>query len=204
MTMLSNTVGFLDIPAEVRVEIYHHLFADAYLSLEPAFPTVSHCGSSICRCHFPFGLVFSCRQLHREASSYLLASTTLRMSSSRKFSLLPQSYLSAFPRLSVMNVGQCLKTPLDFSLFTALETLELHNITIWCRYHSANDLRGDKGDEIIFDLALFNVKRHGVQLATLCASRERTFAVLLFCRFVISSAHQETLVRVPSTLLLAY
>lgn len=193
-------LGFLDLSAEIRIEVYRHLFRGAELSLEAPFPSVSHCGVSICTCRFPYAVVNTCRALRYEAISYLLACTTLQLSTtSEKLALLPASYISAIPRAVVLNVGQYLKKPLDFASFTSLKTLELRNIAVWCRYHDEQDLCGIDGDEIMLNLALFNIKRHGAGLATLCATLDRPFNIILYCRFVISSARQETLVSVLNT-----
>lgn len=192
-------LGFLDIPAEVRVEVYQHLFRSAELSLEPAFPSMSHCGFSICPCRFPYALLSTCRTLREEALSYLLASTTLQLSStSHKLDLLPASYLAAIPRAVIMNIGQYLKHPLDFTKFPALKALELRNIVVWCRYHDERDLCGEDNDELMLNLAMFNIRRHSANLASLCASADRPFNIILHCRFVVSSARQETLVRLPA------
>ena len=190
------SLGFLDLPPEVRVEIYQHLFRSAELSIEPAFPSVSHCGLSICPCRFPCALIDTCRTLRQEARSYLFASTTLQLSStSHKLDLLPAAYLSAIPRAVIMNVGQYLKRPVDFSKFSALRTLELQNIAVWCRYHDEDELCGPGGDGIMLNLAMFNIRRHSANLAALCASADRSFNVLLCCRFVVSSVNHGTLVR---------
>lgn len=197
------SLGFLDIPAEVRVEVYQHLFRSAELSLEPAFPSVSHCGFTICPCRFPYALLSTCRTLRQEALSYLLAATTLQLSntSSHKLALLPAHYLAGIPRAVVLNIGQFLKHPLNFAQFPALQMLELRNIVVWCRYHDERDLCGESdddgaaADELMLNLAMFNIKRHSASLAGLCASAERPFNITLHCRFVVSSARQETLVR---------
>lgn len=190
-------LGFLDIPAEVRVDVYQHLFDSSELSLEPAFPSVSHCGVSICPCRFPHALLNTCRTLRQEALSYLLAATTLHLSSTNplKLALLPPTYLASIPRAVVLNIGQFLKHPLDFARLPALRTLELRNIVVSCRYHDERDLCGDDVDELMVNLAMFNIKRHSARLAGLCVSAERPFNVVLHCRFVVSSARQETLVR---------
>jgi hypothetical protein len=188
-------LGFLDLPAEVRVEVYQHLFHAAELSLEPAFPSVSHCGVSICPCRFPYALLSTCRTLRQEAESYLLAATTLQLASTcHKLDLLPASYLSGISRAVVLNVKQYLKQPLDFDRFAALKTLELRNIAVWCRYMNEDALWGEDGDQVMLDLAMFNIKRHSASLASLCASADRPFNILLGCRFVVSSARPETLV----------
>lgn len=194
-TPLQPALGFLDLPAEVRVEVYQHLFCSSELSLEPAFPSVSHCGFSICPCRFPHALLSTCRTLRGEALSYLLASTTLQLASTtHKLSLLPASYLRGIPRAVVLNVRQYLKQPVDFGLLAALRTLEFRNIAVWCRYHDESDLFGEGGDSIMLNLAMFNIRRHSGSLASLCASTERPFNIILGCRFVVSSAKHETLV----------
>ncbi|ETN44944.1 uncharacterized protein HMPREF1541_09819 [Cyphellophora europaea CBS 101466] len=92
-----------------------------------------------------------------------------------------------------MNVGQYLKRPVDFSKFSALRTLELQNIAVWCRYHDEDELCGPGGDGIMLNLAMFNIRRHSANLAALCASADRSFNVLLCCRFVVSSVNHGTL-----------
>jgi hypothetical protein len=193
--MSRRSLGLLDLPAEVRIEVYSHLFRGSTLSVEPAFPAVSHCGFTICPCQFHRAILDTCRQLRREAFSYLLASTTLQLATtSHKLDLFPPQFIPNIPRIVILNVGQFLKRPLNFDEFRGLRVLELHNIAIWCRYHEEADFSGDDGAMLMLNLAIFNVKRHGAALALLCADIQRSFKILLFCRFVISSACQQTLV----------
>jgi hypothetical protein len=186
-----------DLPAEVRVQIYQHLFDGAELSVEPAFPAVSHCNRSFCVCRFPHALLSTCRLLRLEATSYLLKSTTLHLSStSHKVRLLPPSFIAGISRAVIMNIGHYLREPLDFTKFQALRVLELRNIAVWCRYHEDDDFEGEAGHELMMNLATFNIKRNSASLAALCACVERPFKIILCCRFVISSfrQRQETLV----------
>jgi hypothetical protein len=193
----SGSRSLTDLPAEVRVLIYHYLFHSAELSVEPAFPAVSHCNRSFCVCRFPYALINTCRLLRTEATSYLLRSTTLHLSStSNKVTLLPSSYVAGIGKAVIMNVGHYLRQPLDFTKFSALKVLELRNIAVWCRYHEDDDFEGEAGHELMMTLATFNIKRHSASLAALCECTQRPFKIILCCRFVISSfrQRQETLV----------
>lgn len=51
--------SLLDLPAEVRVQVYKHLFDSAVLSIEPSYPSILHCRYSICSCAFPFHIIVS-------------------------------------------------------------------------------------------------------------------------------------------------
>ena len=187
--------SLLEVPLEIRVEIYQHLFNSAQLAIEPVYPSVPHCRFSICSCLFPWQIVNTCHQLRQEALGYLLAATTLQVASlPKKAELLPPVFLDTIPRIMIMNVGSYLKSPLDFGLFRSLQTLELHNIAVWCQYHDEEYLCGEDGNEIMFDLAMFNLKRNSLHLHQLCNKQDRLFNILLYCRYVVASVKQETLV----------
>ncbi len=189
------TCHLLELPLEIRVEIYQHLFKSARLSIEPVYPAIPHCRFSICSCWFPWHIVNTCHLLRQEALQYLLAATTLQIASlPNKAALLPAMFTSAIPRAVVMNVESYSKSPLDLGSFRLLRTLELHNIAVWCQYHDEEYLCGDGGDEVMYDLAMFNLKRNSLHLHQLCSTRDRAFNILLYCRYVVSSVKHETLV----------
>jgi hypothetical protein len=185
----------LELPMEIRAAIFHHLFASARLSIEPGFPSVPHCRFSICSCWFPWQIVNTCQQLREEALGYLLAATTVQIVSlPTKLQLLPPVLLSGVQRVTIMNVESYSKRPLDLSILPSLRILEIHNIAVWCQYHDEEYFSGEAGDETMFDLAMFNLKRNSFHLHQLCET-SRPYKILLYCRYVVSSVKQETLVR---------
>ena len=186
----------LELPLEIRVEIYQHLFRSARLSIEPTYPSIPHCRFSICSCWFPWHIVNTCHRLRQEALGYLLAATTLQFASlPGKANLLPHMLTSAIPRATILNVESYSKSPLDLGSFRSLRMLELHNIAVWCQYHDEEYLCGEGGEEVMYDLAMFNLKRNSLHLHQLCNTRDRAFNILLYCRYVVSSVKHETLVR---------
>lgn len=189
-------LGFLDFPAEVRIEVYRHLFTSAQLSLEAPHPN-THCRTSFCCCDFPWHIVNTCQTLRYEALPYLLAVTTLQITAgSGKAALLPALYVESVPRLAILNIGDFAKQPLDLRKLLGLRTLELRNIAVWCHFHDKEYLLSDDANTAMVDMVMFNLKRTSVQLHDLCSSSNRNFNVLLFCRFVISDTKQETLVSI--------
>lgn len=193
--------GLLDLPTEIRIEIYRHLFAAAQLSLEGGHPDSWHCGSSICLCAFPYHLVNTCRQLRHEAAPYLLGATTLQVKHSlENVDRLPPRYVSEITRAVMLNVGSFSKSPMQLGSFLALKTVELRNITVWCKYHDEAYLESHEGDDCMIGLALFNLGRISPHFTQLCADTTRSFKILLCCQYVVSSMTDETIVRNPSLL----
>ena len=185
----------LELPMEIRAEIYWHLFRSSRLSIEAVHPVVSHCGTSICSCWFPWEIINACKQLRSEALEHLLAATTLRiMNVPSKAKLLPLIFRAGIPRAMIMNIESFSRSPLDLSTFDSLRMLELHNIAVWCQYHDEEYLCSEEGDEVMFNLAMFNLKRNSAHLHELCSSKARSFKILLHCRYVVSSVKHETLV----------
>jgi hypothetical protein len=130
----STPFGFLDLPTEIRIEVYQHLFEAARLSIEAAHVTSQHCGFNICSCAFPWHIINTCRRLRQEALPYLLAATTLTVSSTlTRANLIPAAYLSAIPRAVVLDAKAFSAEPFQLERFVSLRTLELRNITIWCK-----------------------------------------------------------------------
>lgn len=193
---MNSTLGFLDLPPEVRIKIYQNLFESAQLSIESPHPNNSPCGLSICSCDFPFHILSTCHQLQIEASAYLLASTTLQLGNRfDKTFLLPESYLASIPRVVILNAEAFSKQSLHLDKLKSLRILELRNITIWCKYHDETYLESPEGEEAMLGLALFNLNRISGQLTMLCRRMDRKFKILLCCQFVVSSLTHETIVR---------
>lgn len=187
--------GLLDLPTEIRIKIYEHLFHGALLSLEGGSPESRHCGSPICSCVFPYHILNTCQQLRHEATPYLLAATTLQVGNSVKnMDRIPPRYASAITSAVMLNVGSFSKTPMLFTSFVALKTLELRNITVWCKYHDEAYLESEEGDDCMIALALFNLGRINRYFTELCADETRLFKVLLCCQYVVSSLTDETIV----------
>lgn len=186
----------LDLPAEVRVVIYRHLFEAAQLSLGGAgHPNTPHCGFAVCSCAFPWHILRTCRQLRWEALPYLLPATTLQVAGTLdKVNRLPSSYLSAIPRAIILNAEAFSKMPLFLDHIQGLKILEIRNMTIWCRYHEGTYLESPAADDSMVDLAMFNLNRISGHLGRLCAESTRTLRVFLRCQYVVSSMTDETIV----------
>lgn len=197
--MTSTTVsaprcGFLHLPYEIRTEVYSYLFEAAQLSIEAVHATSPHCGYTICSCAFPWHISHTCRQLRAEALPYLLAATTLEVSSSLvKATIIPPPYLSAIPRAVVLDAKAFSSQPFKLDSFNSLKTLELRNITIWCKYHDEAYFESKEGDESMFGLAMFNLNRISNLLTALCDEVERDFKILLCCQYVVNSLTHETI-----------
>jgi hypothetical protein len=158
----------------------------------------SHCHSSICTCAFPYQILNTCQQLRHEATPLLLAATTLNIFDTAQMAAtrLPKSYVSAIQRAAIINPETFAKAPLkvDALRLSSLKTLELRNITVWCKYHDATYLESEQADECMIGLALFNLNRISPQLTKLCNDTERSFKVILCCQYVASSLRDETVV----------
>jgi len=184
----------LNLPSEIRIEIYRNLFDAAELSLDGGHPESIHCGSSICSCSFPWRILGTCQQLRNEATPYLLSATTLQICSTAKnIQRLPPTYVEAIPRAVILNVEAVSKKQLQLDHFPSLKTLELRNITVWCKYHEESYLESPAGDECMIGLAMFNLNRISPHLTRLCTNMQRSFKILLCCQYVASSTTDETL-----------
>ncbi|KIV86799.1 hypothetical protein PV11_02387 [Exophiala sideris] len=175
----------LELPAEIRVAIYRHLFANAQLFLQGR-SKFFHCGPKLCSCDFPWQILGTCWRLRHEAMPYLLLATTIRFASTlENADRLPQSYLSAIPQ-AVCRIDAVGKLPLRLDMFRGLKVLELRDLVIWCKYYNPAYLENPAADEGMIDRAVFNLKRSGVNLSEL--DGQRSFKVLLHCQFVTSSS----------------
>ncbi|KAJ9613035.1 hypothetical protein H2200_002976 [Cladophialophora chaetospira] len=102
--------------------------------------------------------------------------------------------LSAIPRVVVEDtVRYWNQQALDLNPFHGLKTLELRNIIIWCKYHDEAYLQSTEGDDCMLQLALFNLNRIHPDLKRICAASDRSFEILLWCQYVVSSSTHETI-----------
>lgn len=189
-----KVLGFLDLPLEVRLEVYSHLFEAAKLSCDTPHTTWPTCGYSICSCLFPRHIVSTCRQLREETLPFLMASTVVEVAGSfEKITRMPDHYLEAVNRAVVLDAKLFSTRPFQLEKLPALKILELRNITVWCKFYDEYFLNSPQADAAMYDMALFNLKRTGFSLIELCMT-PRTFKIHLCCQFVINSLSDETIV----------
>lgn len=182
----------LALPAEVRVEIYRHLFNAAQISAEQLYPL---CAAELCSCDFPWQLTNTCRRLRHEATPYLLSTTILQICGTiQKVSRLSSSLTSTIQHVVILNTKIFCKQPFSLDIFASLKVLELHNITVWCKYHDETYLQSADADDCMIQLALFNLNRISPQLKRMCSALEMSFKILLWCQYVVASSTQESIV----------
>jgi hypothetical protein len=189
-------IGFLDLPAEIRIEIYRHLFRAAQIVV-PATQLVASALSPIaCSGGFQRHVLDTCWTIRNEALSYLLAATTLQICQPLGEAVpIPPYYLENIPRLVVSDAKAFSRQPFKPDRLPGLQVLELRNITIWCKYHSENFfLEGELGSSTMYDLALYNINRISPALTQMICDKQRAYKVCLFCQFVVSSASHDTIV----------
>lgn len=189
-----KVLGFLDLPLEVRLEVYSHLFEAAKLSCDTPHTTWPTCGHSICSCLFPHHIVSTCRQLRDETLPLLMASTVVEVAGSfDKITRMPDHYLGAMNRAVVLDAKLFSTRPFQLEKLPELKVLELRNITVWCKFYDEYFLNSPQADAAMYDMALFNLKRTGFSLIELCMT-PRSFKIHLCCQFVINSLSDETIV----------
>lgn len=187
-------LGFLNLPAEIRVQVYSALYRGSKLSCDTPHITLPPCEFSTCRCLFPWQLADTCRLLREETLSYLMASTTLEVAGSfEKLSKMPDRYLSSITRAVVLDAKPFSLRPFQLEQLPALQVLELRNVTVWCKFYDETFLFSKVADGAMFDMALFNLKRIGNSLLELCC-KPRAFNIHLCCQFVVNSLSDETIV----------
>jgi hypothetical protein len=195
--MTSERCRILALPAEVRIEIYRHLFEAAEISIDGSNAKCLQCAVSICSCAFPWRVINACQQLRGEALPYLMSATTLQISGTLEGAArLPTKYVSTIPRAVILDPSTFSKSTTHLEQFHNLRILELRNITIWCKYHDEAYLESPAADECMIGLALFNLNRISAQLTRLCTNKARAFEILLCCQYVASSLSDKTIVRV--------
>ncbi len=193
-----SAVGFLDLPAEIRIEIYHRLFEAAQIVV-PASHLVTTSLKTLVLCSGGFQKRFleTCWTIRNEALQYLLAATTLHISQPLDQACpIPPYYLENIPRLVVSDAKSFSSQEFKADRLPGLQVLELRNITIWCKYHSESFFLEDElGSPTMFGLAQYNLDRISPSLTRLTRKRQRTFKIRLFCQFVVSSDSHGTIVR---------
>ena len=186
--------GFLNLPAEIRVQIYSSLFQGSKLSCDTPHISIPSCGFSTCTCLFPRQLANTCQLLREESLSYLMASTTLEVAGTlEKIAKMPERYLSSITRAIVLDAKPFSLRPFQLELLPALQVLELRSITCWCKYYDEVFLFSKFADDTMVDMSLFNLRRIGANLHELCYS-PRSFRIHLCCQFVVNSLSDETVV----------
>lgn len=128
---------FLDLPAEIRWEIYSHLFDSAKLSCETPHAIWPKCGKSVCSCLFPRHITSTCRQLRTETLPLLLAATTVEVAGSfDKIITMPESYLGRINYAVVLDAKLFSLRPFQLEKMPALKVLELRNITVGTQHNA--------------------------------------------------------------------
>lgn len=195
-TLIGKTTGisFLDLPTEIRLEIYQHLFDSSKLSCQTPHATYPACGFKVCTCLFPHQVTKVSRQLRNETLPILLGATTLQVAGSFDNMLaLPTSHLELMTSAVVLDAKLFSLRPFQLEYMPNLRLLELRNITVWCKFYDEIFLESAPADAVMYDMALFNLQRTGKSLRDLCEG-PRTFAIRLCCQFVVNSLSDETIV----------
>lgn len=195
-TLIGKTtgLGFLDLPTEVRLEIYQYLFDASKLSCQTPHPTYPACGYKICTCLFPHQITQTSRQLRYETLPMLLSATTIQVAGSFSDVLtMPASYLECVNAAVVLDAKLFSLRPFQMEHLPNLKVLELRNITVWCKFYDEVFLESPAADDAMYGMALFNLQRTGRSLLELCEG-SRSFAVRLCCQFVVNSLSDETIV----------
>ena len=194
----TSAVSFLDLPTEIRIEIYQHLF-DAAQIVVPASHLVTTSLKTLVSYSGGFQKQFleTCWTIRNEALKYLLAATTLHISQPLDRACpIPPYYLNNIPRLVVSDAKSFSSQEFKADRLPGLQILELRNITIWCKYHSESFFLEDElGSSTMFGLAQYNLHRISPSLTRLTRERQRTFKIRLLCQFVVSSDSHGTIVR---------
>lgn len=195
-TLVAESVGasLLDLPAELRAEIYQHLFGSSKISCQTPHATWPACGFKVCTCFFPDQITKVSRQLRYETLPMLLAATTLQVAGSFDQVLtMPLSHLDSVTSAVVLDAKLFSLRPFQLEYMPNLRLLELRNITVWCKFYDEIFLESPTADEVMYSMALFNLQRTGRSLRDLCEGL-RPFAIHLCCQFVVNSLSDETIV----------
>lgn len=194
------SLGFLDLPAEIRIEIYRHLFRAAQIIVPATGRVTPPIPPIVCSGGFQRHVLNTCWTIRNEALSYLMAATTLQICQPLDEAVpIPPYYLENIPRLVVSNAKAFSRLPFKPERLPALQVLELRNIPIWCKYHPESFfLEGVLGSSTMYGLALYNINRISPALTKMIHEKERTYRIRLFCQFVVSSASHNTIVCFPT------
>lgn len=195
----TSKLGFLDLPPEIRLQIYNQLFLSPKLSCElphrDDHPNWATCKYTICTCNFPRHLTSTCRQIRHEALPLLIANTTVELATcfTRFQSLMHTTYLSQLQHAIVLKPKEFSMVPFDPAKLPALKTLELRNITVWCKFYDEYFLESPLADAPMMGMAEFNLNRISPALVALCRM-VRSFKIFLTCHYVVNSLQDETVV----------
>lgn len=195
-TLIGKDIGtsFLDLPTEIRLEIYQYLFDSSKLSCQTPHVTYPACGFKVCTCLFPDQITKASRQLRDETLPILLGATTLQVAGSFDNMLtMPPSHLESVTSAVVLDAKLFSLRPFQLEFLPNLKLLELRNITVWCKFYDEIFLESSMADAVMYDMALFNLQRTGKSLRELCEGA-RPFTVHLCCQFVVNSLSDETIV----------
>jgi hypothetical protein len=204
-----HPLGFLDLPAEIRIEIYRHLFTAAQIVVPATQLVATPLSPIVCSGGFQRHFLSTCWTIRNEALAYLIAATTLQICQPLDEAVpIPPHYLENIPRLVVSDPKAFSRQPFNPDRLPGLQVLELRNIPVWCKYHPESFfLEGDCGSTTMYDLAMYNVNRISPALTKMIHEKQRAYRVRLFCQFVVSSASHGTIVcflndkwRMPSNL----
>lgn len=192
-------IGFLDLPAEIRIEIYRHLFNAAEIIIPATQVVAPPLSPIVCSGGFQRHVLNTCWAIRNEALSYLIAATTLQICQPLDEAVpIPPYYLENIPRLVVSYAKAFSRQPFRPDHLPGLQVLELRDIPIWCKYHSESFFLEDElGSSTMYDLALYNINRMSPALTKIIHEKERAYRVRLQCQFVVSSASHDTIVRSP-------
>ena len=196
----SQTLGFLDLPVEIRIDIYRYLFDAAEIMVNGPPFSKDPVPSVICKGGFQRKILDTCWTIRNEAAAYLFAATTLKISQPLDEACpIPPYYLYNIPRLVVTDAKAFSKEQFKADRLPGLQVLELRNITIWCLYHPEEFLLNSEfGDETMLGVTSYNINRISPSLTRLIGEKDRTYKIHLFCQFVVSSDSHETIVSYPS------
>jgi hypothetical protein len=195
-----SRLSFLDLPAEIRIEIYQHLFQSAQIIVPATSLVALPLPPRVCSGGFQRHVLNTCWTIRNEALSYLMAATTLHICQPLdEATPIPPYYLQYIPRLLVSDAKAFSRQPFNADRLPGLQVLELRNITIWCKYHAESFFLDDElGSSTMYDLALYNINRISPSLTKLVEDKQRAYRVRLFCQFVVSSASYDTIVSYPN------
>jgi len=189
-----SAISFLDLPLEIRSEVYSHLFDSAKLSCDTPHATWPTCGFAICSCSFPHQLAQTCRQLRYEALPTLLSATTIEVAGSfDRVIQMPNSHLNGITRAVVLDAKLFSLRPIELNKLSNLKVLELRNVTVWCKFYDEAHLESPQADEAMYGMAMFNLKRISPMLMQ-WAMMSKSFKVHVCCQFVVNSLSDETIV----------
>lgn len=125
-------LGFLDLPAEIRIEIYQHLFRSALIVASATQLVAPPIPSIICSGGFQRHVLSTCWTIRNEAHSYLMAATTLQIRQPLDDAVpIPPYHPENIPRLVVSDAKAFSRQPFKPDRFLNVEgaTIALSSLT---------------------------------------------------------------------------